>query len=89
MSRNLLNLTPRQMEMAYMVAHGMTRTTIAATLWVSLKTVDTHMARIYEMAGLSGNDVNALAVLSCAIGHYEAGDIDGALALLPGAVLAT
>ncbi|MEV7728443.1 AAA family ATPase [Streptomyces sp. NPDC087917] len=46
-------LTPREREIAALVAEGLTTPSIAARLYVSPRTVDTHLAHIYRKTGIT------------------------------------
>jgi non-specific serine/threonine protein kinase len=56
-------LTPRQREVAALIAHGLTNRQIAATLFIAERTADTHVAHILARLGLhSRAEVAAWAV---------------------------
>jgi DNA-binding CsgD family transcriptional regulator len=46
-----LPLTPRELEVARLVAKGMKSREIAALLFISLRTVNTHLERVYRKTG--------------------------------------
>jgi DNA-binding CsgD family transcriptional regulator len=47
-------LTPRELRIAELAAGGQTNAEIAQALFVSLKTVETHLSHVYSKLGLSG-----------------------------------
>jgi DNA-binding CsgD family transcriptional regulator len=49
-------LTAREREVALLAAGGASSKDIAATLYLSSRTVDTHLARVYRKLGISGRD---------------------------------
>jgi DNA-binding CsgD family transcriptional regulator len=49
-------LTAREREVALLAANGLTSKDIAARLYLSKRTVDTHLDRIYRKLGVSGRD---------------------------------
>lgn len=64
-------LTPRQREVAVMLANGRRNKEVAASLGMSGRTVEVHRANILRTLGVNGNA--QLAVLVC-----RAGMLDGA-----------
>lgn len=49
-------LTKREREIALLAAEGLTSREIAAQLYVSVRTIDNHLARVYDKLGLQGRD---------------------------------
>jgi DNA-binding CsgD family transcriptional regulator len=49
-------LTAREREVALLAANGLTSKEIAARLYLSKRTVDTHLDRIYRKLGVAGRD---------------------------------
>jgi DNA-binding CsgD family transcriptional regulator len=49
-------LTAREREVALLAANGLTSKDIAARLYLSKRTVDTHLDRIYRKLGVTGRD---------------------------------
>jgi DNA-binding NarL/FixJ family response regulator len=47
-------LTPRELEVLRLVALGLTNHEVADRLFLSRRTVDTHLHRVYEKLGVSG-----------------------------------
>ena len=47
-------LTKRELEIALLAAKGLPSKDIAAQLYLSVRTVDNHLARIYDKLGVSG-----------------------------------
>ncbi|HEY0653009.1 MAG TPA: response regulator transcription factor, partial [Chryseosolibacter sp.] len=48
-------LTKRELEVVQLVAHGMTNKQIAESLFISVKTVETHKSHILDKLGLSNS----------------------------------
>jgi DNA-binding NarL/FixJ family response regulator len=48
-------LTEREREVLMLMAKGMSNTAIAGQLTVSLKTVESHIARVFDKLGLHGH----------------------------------
>ncbi len=46
-------LTPQEQQVAYAVAEGQTNRQVAAALFVSSKTVEVHLTRVYRKLGVS------------------------------------
>ena len=46
-------LTPAERRVADLVAEGLTNREVAETLWVTMKTVEVHLGRIYAKLGIS------------------------------------
>ncbi|EDX26970.1 response regulator transcription factor, partial [Streptomyces sp. Mg1] len=55
-------LTPREHEIAALVAEGLTTPAIAARLYLSPRTVDTHLSHIFRKTGVTTR--SALAALT-------------------------
>ena len=49
-------LTGREHEIALLARSGLTSAEIAARLVLSVRTVDTHLARVYRKLGITGRD---------------------------------
>jgi DNA-binding CsgD family transcriptional regulator len=49
-------LTKREREIALLAAEGLTSREIAEQLFVSVRTIDNHLARVYDKLGVSGRD---------------------------------
>ncbi len=67
-----LRLTPREREVAGLVAAGMTSAAIAEQLGIAVRTVNTHLERIYERLGVRSRV--SLATLLGSSGHPLDGD---------------
>ena len=50
------NLTDRESEVARLVAAGLSNAEIAKMLYVSVRTVETHLGRVLRKAGVNGRD---------------------------------
>jgi DNA-binding CsgD family transcriptional regulator len=48
-----LNLTPRQTQILRLISRGVTDKEIASTLGISVKTVQTHLYRLYRKLGVT------------------------------------
>jgi DNA-binding NarL/FixJ family response regulator len=57
----LAELTPRELEVATLIAEGLSNQAIAARLWLSRRTVETHLSAIYRKSGVPSR--SALASL--------------------------
>lgn len=55
-------LTPRELEVAVIVADGATNPVAAGSLCISVRTVEDHLTRIYRKFGISGRDELAAAL---------------------------
>jgi DNA-binding CsgD family transcriptional regulator len=55
-------LSRREREVAELVARGATNQSIADTLFLSVKTVESHLRNIFAKAGVSSRDALAAAV---------------------------
>jgi DNA-binding CsgD family transcriptional regulator len=66
-------LTPSELRVARLVAEGATNREVAQTLWISRKTVETHLAAIYRKLG-----VNDRSLLADALGAKDQGAAHGA-----------
>lgn len=53
MPHQMYSLTAREREIALMAAHGLTSSTIASQLSLSVRTVDNHLQRVYGKLGIS------------------------------------
>lgn len=51
-AEGLQDLTRREREVLGLMAHGMTNVAICQELWISDKTLESHVARIYGKLGL-------------------------------------
>ncbi len=51
-----LHLTPQELQVALVVAEGATNAEAAASLFLSTKTIEYHLSKIYRKAGLSSRD---------------------------------
>jgi DNA-binding CsgD family transcriptional regulator len=67
-------LSPRELEVATLVAGGKRNREVAATLFLSEKTVESHLARIYDKLGVRSRA--ALATILAADGYAPATDSD-------------
>jgi DNA-binding CsgD family transcriptional regulator len=54
--RELVSLTPREREVATLAARGMSNREIADALYLSARTVENHLQRIYDKLGVSSRD---------------------------------
>jgi DNA-binding CsgD family transcriptional regulator len=62
MELELVELTAREREVADLAAHGLSNREIADTLYLSPRTIENHLQRIYDKLGVSGRDHLALAL---------------------------
>ena len=53
-ARTSARLTPSERRIARLAVAGLTNVEIGAELWVTLKTVETHLTNIYAKLGISG-----------------------------------
>ncbi len=60
--RGIEPLTAREREVALLAAGGTSSKEIAATLFLSARTVDTHLARAYRKLGITGREQLAAAL---------------------------
>jgi DNA-binding CsgD family transcriptional regulator len=67
-------LSPRELEVAMLVAGGKRNREVAATLFLSEKTVESHLARIYDKLGVRSRA--ALATILAADGYAPTADSD-------------
>ena len=51
-----VHLTPQELQVALAVAEGATNAEVAASLFLSAKTIEYHLSKIYRKAGLSSRD---------------------------------
>jgi DNA-binding CsgD family transcriptional regulator len=61
-------LTRREREVAMLAARGLSSHAIASRLCLSVRTVETHLARVYLKLGISGRSELAVALVSAASG---------------------
>ena len=64
-------LTRREREVAMLAARGLPSQTIATRLCLSVRTVETHLARVYTKLGISGRAELAMALISAASGRED------------------
>jgi DNA-binding CsgD family transcriptional regulator len=62
LSGRLAALSRREREVAELVAQGATNQAIADALYLSVKTVESHLRNIFAKAGVSSRDALAAAV---------------------------
>jgi DNA-binding CsgD family transcriptional regulator len=60
---DVLGITPREIEVLYLVAQGKTNKEIAADLYISLLTVRTHLEHVYQKLGVGSRTEAAAFVL--------------------------
>jgi DNA-binding CsgD family transcriptional regulator/tetratricopeptide (TPR) repeat protein len=69
-------LTPAQQRVAQLVAAGMSNREIAGELYMSLRTVETHLTKIYRQVGVKSRAQLAATMAAQASGPTENGDVD-------------
>jgi DNA-binding CsgD family transcriptional regulator len=57
-------LTPQELQVARIVADGMSNREVAARLFLSTKTIEAHLHRVYRKLGITGRDQLAAALAS-------------------------
>ncbi|MEV0586090.1 helix-turn-helix transcriptional regulator [Nonomuraea sp. NPDC050310] len=62
------SLTPRELQVARLIASGLSGRAVAARLGLSLRTVNNHLGRVYAKLGVSGRNA-----LERVLGGYDAG----------------
>jgi DNA-binding CsgD family transcriptional regulator len=67
-------LSPRELEVAMLVAAGRRNREVAAALFLSEKTIESHLARIYDKLGVRSRA--ALATILAADGYAPTTDSD-------------
>ncbi|HEY3480761.1 MAG TPA: AAA family ATPase, partial [Streptomyces sp.] len=64
----LAELTPRELEVATLIAEGLSNQAIAARLWLSRRTVETHLSAIYRKSGVPSRSALASLMTRTALG---------------------
>jgi DNA-binding CsgD family transcriptional regulator/tetratricopeptide (TPR) repeat protein len=64
-------LTRREREVAMLAARGLPSQAIATRLCLSVRTVETHLARVYTKLGIGGRSELAMALVSAASGRED------------------
>ncbi|MFI1682125.1 AAA family ATPase [Streptomyces sp. NPDC020607] len=67
-------LTPREREIAALVAEGLTNQAVADRLCLSTRTVESHVGRVYRKTGVTSRAALASLVTRCAAGPPQAAD---------------
>ncbi len=70
-------LTPREMEILHLLASGLTDPAIAAALFVSVRTVENHVARIFAKLGVHTRRAAAVALASGLIKQNHPTSVQG------------
>ena len=72
----LSSLTPRELQVLSLVAEGRTNLGIARRLWLTERTVETHIASILSKLGLRGDEEDHRRVLAVlAFLHHRSGTL--------------
>jgi DNA-binding NarL/FixJ family response regulator len=61
-------LSRRQLEVARLVADGLTNREVATTLWISVRTVETHLRLIYLKLGVTSRAQLAMRIRTAELG---------------------
>lgn len=64
----LADLTARELEVATLIAEGLSNQAIAARLWLSRRTVETHLSAIYRKCGIPSRSALASLMTRTALG---------------------
>lgn len=67
------SLTPREREIAALVAEGLTNQAVADRLCLSTRTVESHVGRVYRKTGVTSRAALASLVTRCAAGPPQGG----------------